>query len=441
MPFPDGSFDVVLSLNAVHVIAKSGDREEAIREILRVLRPGGQALIGDVRCLGEYVAAFAKQGCDRIRLIGPPWGIAFLIALITWGAVRPGAVLVRKGGWASGENSEVLKMSAAQLLEELHAHGFTLSVGGDRVRVNPASRLTPELRQAIVSHRTELLTLLAGAAGPARTGDAAEGVPAPEMQRLAAQARLGWDKEASTLSRFGLKDGMSVLEVGSGLGFITGQLLELLPHGTVTGLENGAAFIQQAERYLRGRAEGRVRFVEASIMDTRLPEDSFDFAYARLVFQHLPDPVGAAREVRRVLKPGGKLVIYDVDDDLLGLFDPPAPEFASLLQKFGQAQGTRGGDRRVGRRLWRILKAAGFEGLDLEAIAVHSDAVGIEAFLPQMDPDRLSMLVKAGLISQQEFQDIRSACERFLASPEPYIMWLSLLACGEKPGTTILAEA
>jgi len=254
-----------------------------------------------------------------------------------------------------------------------------------------------------------------------------------EIQRLAAQARLGWEKEARTLSWFGLKDGMPLLELGSGPGFITEALLTLLPNSPITCLEIDSTLLKQAEQYLKTKANNRVHFVEGSVMDTRLTDNSFDFAYARLLFQHLPDPLGAAKEIWRVLKPGGKLVIYDIDDEIFGLIHPPVPEFSSVLEKFGQAQAAQGGNRHIGRSLWRILKAAGFSNLDLEVVASHSDNIGIEPFLPQMDPDRLLPLVKVGLVSELELEKIRASRDKFLASPEPYILTLSLMVCGEKP--------
>ena len=55
------------------------------------------------------------------------------------------------------------------------------------------------------------------------------------------------------------------------------------------------------------------------------------------------------------------------------------------------------GDRHIERQLWRMLKAAGFQDLNLELIASHSDELGMDAFLPQLDPDFLSQLVNVGV--------------------------------------------
>ena len=254
-----------------------------------------------------------------------------------------------------------------------------------------------------------------------------------EIQRLAAQARLGWDKEARCLSRFGLKDGMSLIEPGSGPGFVTEALLSLLPNSAITCVETDAALLKQAKQYLQNKASHRVRFVEGSVMDITLPDNGFDFAYARFLFQHLRDPIGAAREVWRVLKPGGKLVIYDVDDEVFGLIDPLVPEFAGVLEKYGQVQSAAGGNRRIGRRLWRMLKAAGFCNLDLEVVPVHSDSIGIEAFLPQLDPDRLLPLVQIGVMSEQDLDKVRVSVAKSFGSPDPYVLILFFMVCGEKP--------
>lgn len=254
-----------------------------------------------------------------------------------------------------------------------------------------------------------------------------------EIQRLAVQARLGWEKEARTLSWFGLKDGMSVLELGSGPGFITEQLLAAFPTCPITCLEIDPELVKQAKQYLQGKADDRVQFIEGSALDIRLIDNHFDFAYARLLFQHLSNPIGAASEIRRVLKPGGRLVIYDIDDEIFGLTEPPIPELPSIIVKYGQAQAAQGGNRRIGRSLWRILKAAGFSKLDSEVIAAHSDEFDIEPFLPQIDPDRLLPLVRIGLVSEQEFEQIRVSHMKFLASSEPYMLILSFMVCGEKP--------
>ncbi len=60
MPFPDASFDVVLSNVCLHNIPNAKGRAEACREIGRVLRPGGLALISDFRDTSLYATAFRE---------------------------------------------------------------------------------------------------------------------------------------------------------------------------------------------------------------------------------------------------------------------------------------------------------------------------------------------------------------------------------------------
>jgi ubiquinone/menaquinone biosynthesis C-methylase UbiE len=253
-----------------------------------------------------------------------------------------------------------------------------------------------------------------------------------ELERLRHQALQLWPKEARVLTGFGLRDGQAVLEVGGGPGFITEQLLHLLPTSPITVVEIDPEMVAQARSYL-GDQDGRLAIHEGSILDSGLPEQSFDFAYARFVFQHLPDPVGAARAILRLLKPGGKLVLLD-PDDRQHLFDPPpSPEVAAIQERARQHQAAKGGNRYIGRHLVRILQQAGFVHCDLEVIADHSDIVGLEALGPRPTAEDLAPLIEAGLITEAERDLILADQERFYAS-DPVIMLQVFLAYGEKPG-------
>ena len=75
MPFPDGSFDVALSLLCLHNIEPKTNQAVACREIARVLKPGGRAVIGDYVPTHDYAAALAQAGLT-IRQSKSAFGVA-----------------------------------------------------------------------------------------------------------------------------------------------------------------------------------------------------------------------------------------------------------------------------------------------------------------------------------------------------------------------------
>lgn len=95
LPFAEASFDVVVSRAAIHNLYDAADRAQAIRELARVLKPGGRALIEDIRHGREYEAAFRRSGCTAIERIGSRVG-ALLTTIITFGSLRPATLLVTK---------------------------------------------------------------------------------------------------------------------------------------------------------------------------------------------------------------------------------------------------------------------------------------------------------------------------------------------------------
>src|SRR5579863_984198 len=76
MNFPDATFDVVVSNLCIHNISRREDRDLACREIVRVLKPGGRAVISDFRNTAQYVKAFrdAEASVTRSAMY---WGDTF----------------------------------------------------------------------------------------------------------------------------------------------------------------------------------------------------------------------------------------------------------------------------------------------------------------------------------------------------------------------------
>lgn len=251
-----------------------------------------------------------------------------------------------------------------------------------------------------------------------------------EVSRLEAQVKVGWKKELKTLKLLGLKDNSRILEIGSGPGCVTEHLLNEFPNSSIVCLEIDKAMISIARERFSGYTNNRLTILEGNVMDMKIRDNLFDFVVVRLVFQHLDDTLDASKEILRVLKPGGKVIITDIDSGMWGISEPENNMLNNAMSKFSNIQKAGGGDRNVGRKLLKILNNSGFVDLDFEAVVKHSDMEGMDDLKPKLD---INSIIKSNKFTKEQLKSIMSMYNGISNSSDSVVILILLMASGTKP--------
>lgn len=103
--------------------------------------------------------------------------------------------------------------------------------------------------------------------------------------------------------------GLKVVDVGTG----SGALLPLLAGSgaEVVAVDHSVALLERARRRCRDAGVAGVCFQQADVRDLPFADASFDAAYSSMVLHHLPRPAAAIRELARVVRPGGRVVVVE----------------------------------------------------------------------------------------------------------------------------------
>jgi SAM-dependent methyltransferase len=180
-----------------------------------------------------------------------------------------------------------------------------------------------------------------------------------ELERLRVQSEVWEPAGRSLLERLGPGDGRRALDVGCG---VLGWLRILVEHGWETvGSDYEPTMLEHAS------ALGlEVELVQDDLFDSQLPPASFDLVHARFELCPLGRWDEQIEAYKRLLRPGGTLVLEDPDAGSWH-YNPPAPAVARLLERIAEQFAAAGSDFEVGRRERSLLLAHGIE----PSVAAH----------------------------------------------------------------------
>jgi ubiquinone/menaquinone biosynthesis C-methylase UbiE len=164
-----------------------------------------------------------------------------------------------------------------------------------------------------------------------------------------------------TFELLGLEAGQRVLEVGCGTGDDARAMAgRVAPGGSVVAVDSSQAMLEVARR----RAEGAglaVEFRPGDAQQLEFADDTFDACRCDRIFVHLDDPLRALTEMRRVARPGGRVLVYEGDFETLTLDLPDRLLTRRVVNAY--CDGLRDGWR--ARRLPWLFRQAGLRDVEV----------------------------------------------------------------------------
>lgn len=234
-------------------------------------------------------------------------------------------------------------------------------------------------------------------------------------EMIAAMDRLGEAQAVVELRRWSIDSlslhaGQKALEVGCGPGGMSLALADAVGMtGTVNGIDNSGVMIAEAKR--RSAHHPQVQFETGDAQELGFGDGGFDACYSERVFQHLDAPETALKEMLRVLRPGGRVVVVDTDWETVTIDHPDAHTTRKILNFVADRFSTNGW---IGRQLPRLFRDNGLTDMSLTARSLLIPEWDVGADPAPIGPPFFVVLPQA----QERGAVTKSEADRWLAELE-----------------------
>ncbi len=191
--------------------------------------------------------------------------------------------------------------------------------------------------------------------------------------------------------------GDRVVDVGCGPGFYVNELVEVVGReGSVVGVDVSADMLAVAAN--RAGGHNNVSFHEADATSLPVPDASFDRALAVQVLEYVQDVPAALSEMRRALRPGGRVVVWDVDWATVSW----QATDEELMQRVLAAWDEHLTHPSLPRTLAPQLRDAGFEQVEREAYPFATTELTPDAYGGSLMPLLEQYVVEQGGLSHED---------------------------------------
>lgn len=223
--------------------------------------------------------------------------------------------------------------------------------------------------------------------------------------------------------------GNTTLEVGCGPGALLSSVKSHYPDQTVFGVD------LSHERLNHSRTRESINFVQASSMSLPFPDSSFNSVYTRFLLEYLPGREQAVKEIYRVCKQGGEILLQDLDGQLVTNW-PVDESLAPKMDRIIDALADTGFDPFVGRKLFSMARASGLVNIKTTVEPYHLIAGKAETEPRRQWELKLDIarpIIAKALGSQREADVFTGQYLEFLDDPNTFTYSNIVTLVGTKP--------
>jgi len=197
-----------------------------------------------------------------------------------------------------------------------------------------------------------------------------------DINYLQQAARIFAPIKQQSYAKMQLKPGDVVLDAGCGPGIDAFALVEIVTStGQVIGIDHDRKMLDQANQQAREMAiDDRLHFQQADVCNLPFSDNHFNSCRSERLFMHLHHPGKALREIARVTKPGGRVVIVDTDWGSLSI-DITMPEMERILFQYRIDKIINNGYS--GRSLHRLFQENHFSDINIEVFPLFTTDVDL----------------------------------------------------------------